>query len=184
MKKLSSRIKLFISIFIFATFAALMFSFGYNILEARNQERLNFINQKNLELSVLQREQQNFEQGKRDLANLMEKPYPPADLFSKDTRVVSEIRELEELASRYSLDFTLSVAGSSASAPKAVGVTGELLQVPYSVTVIGGFNNILKYIEASEHVSFVNQSQAVQIIALPEGAGSRAIINSQFFLKP
>lgn len=183
MTKLSPRIKLFISIFFFAAFAAAMFSFGYNVMEGRNQARLDVVNQKTLELLVLQREQQNFEQGKRDLSNLLEKPYPPQDLFSKDTRVVAEIRELEELAARYSLDFTLQVAGSSAAAPKAVGVSGDLVQIPYSVTLIGGFNNILKYIEASEHTSFINPAYAIDITAVADGE-SRATINSQFYLKP
>lgn len=183
MTKLSSRVKLFISIFVFAAFAAMMFGFGYSILEGRNQSRLDVVNQKNLELLVLQREQQNFEQGKRDLANLLEKPYPPQDLFSKDTKVVGEIRKLEEIADRYSLEFTLQVAGSAAAAPKATGVSGELLQIPYSVTVIGGFNNILKYIEATEHTDFINQGQAVELTASAQGT-TRAIINSQFYLKP
>lgn len=183
MAKLSSRIKLFISIAVFAIFAALMFSFGYGILDSRNQDRLDVVNKKNLELLVLEREQQNFEQGKRDLASLKEQPYPPQDLFSKDTRVVNEIRELEALANRYSLDFSLQVAGSSATAPKAVGVSANLLQVPYSVTVTGGFNNILKYIEASEHTTFINQGYALTIAAVANGE-TRAVISSQFYLKP
>lgn len=183
MAKLSPRIKLFISIAVFAMFSALMFSYGYSILDARNQARVDVVNQKSLELMVLQREQQNFEQGKRDLADLFQRAYPPQDLFSKDTRVVDEIRELEELASRYSLDFSLQVAGSSSTAPKAAGVSANLLQVPYSVTVTGGFNNILKYIEASEHTTFINQGYAVNINAVSNGE-TRAVINSQFYLKP
>lgn len=183
MTKLSSRIKLFASIAIFAVFSGMMFSFGYGVLDSRNQAQLDLVNQKNLELLVLEREQQNFEQGKNDLTSLKEQPYPPEDLFSKDTRVVNEIRELEELASRYSLDFSLQVAGSSATAPKAVGVSADLLQVPYSVTVTGGFNNILKYIEASEHTTFINQGYALQLNAVADGE-TRAVINSQFYLKP
>ncbi len=183
MSKLSSRIKLFISILLFAGFAAAMFSFGYSIFENRNRARLDIVNQKNLELLVLQREQQNYEQGKRDLSTLLEKPYPPQELFSKDTKVVGEIRALEDIAQRYSLDFTLQVAGSTEAAPKATGVTGDLLQIPYSVTVTGGFNNILKYIEATEHTNFVYQGTAIELTAIADG-DTRAIINSQFYLKP
>ncbi len=183
MSKVSSRVKLFISIISFAGFAALMFSFGYSIMENRNQSRLEIVNQKNLELLVLQREQQNFEQGKRDLATLLEKPYPPQELFSRDTKVVGEIRTLEAIAARYSLDFTLQVAGSAQAAPKAKGVSGELLQIPYSVTVSGPFNNILKYIEATEHANFINQAQAIELTAISDG-NTRATINSQFYLTP
>lgn len=183
MTKLNSRIKLFALIIGFAIFAGFMFGYGYSILENKNQARIDEVNAKSLELEVLRREQQNFEQGKRDLATLDEKTYPPQDLFSKDTRVVKEIRELEALANRYSLDFELQVAGTSATAPKAVGVSANLLQVPYSVTVTGGFNNIIKYIEATEHTTFINQALALTIAAVNDGKTS-AVINSQFYLKP
>lgn len=183
MKLGKARIKLFVVIVLFCGFAAAMFTFGYGIIEDRNQVRLDLISQKNLELEVLKREQKNFEQGKKDLENIEQRSYPPQDLFSKDTRVVKEIRELESLAARYSLEFALSVTGSSADAPKATGVGSELLQVPYQVSVVGGFNNILKYIKASEHTSFVTQTHAIDFSAEGDGR-TRAAISSQFYLKP
>ncbi|HMR55157.1 MAG TPA: hypothetical protein PKD34_01015 [Candidatus Doudnabacteria bacterium] len=183
MTKLSSKSKLIIVIGIFLGFAGIMFGFGYGILEARNQLRLDSVVEKGLELEILQREQRNFEQGKRDLVSLEEKTYPPQDLFSKDTRVVKEIRELEILAQQYNLEFELTVTGTSAEAAKAEGVSGELLIVPYQVAVEGAYNNILRYIEAAEHTTFINQTQSVSFTAL-EGNRTQAEIISQFYLKP
>lgn len=182
MSKLSYRIKLFIVIIVFAVFAAVMFGFGYTILESRNTTRLDVVNKQHLELEVLQREQKNFEQGKKDLATLDQKTYPPSELFSKDTKVVKEIRTLEELADRYSLDLTLSIAGTSKNAIKAPGVASELFVVPYTVSVEGSFVNILNYIAATEHTSFVTHAQEVQITSM-DNAKSRATITSQFYLK-
>lgn len=168
---------------LFGIFAGLMFTYGYGVLESRNQARLDLVNQKNLELEVLKKEQLTYEQGKKDIATLTEKPYPPQDLFSKDTKVVKEIKILEDLAKSYSLAFTLTISGTTKMASKVAGVSGELYLIPYTVTVEGAFNNIQKYIEAAEHSSFINETQQVSISSTPEGR-SRAVLSSVFYLKP
>lgn len=183
MSKVNSKTKLFVVTTAFAVFAGLMFTFGYSIVDGRNQQRLDLVNQKNLELEVLEREQHNFEQGKRDLASIRESDFPPEELFSNDTRVVSEIRDLEALAESYNLEFTLSISGTTETAIKATGVNGELLEVPYAVSVSGSFNNILKYLEATEHTVFINHTHQVQISARTANE-TRALINSKFYLKP
>lgn len=167
----------------FGIFVGLMFTYGYGILEGRNQARLDLVNQKNLELEVLKKEQLTFEQGKKDLATLTEKPYPPQDLFSKDTKVVKEIKILEDLAKSHSLNFSLTVSGTTKMATKVVGVSGELFFIPYIITVDGAFNNIQKFIEAAEHSSFVTETQQVAITSASEGK-ARAVLNSVFYLKP
>lgn len=182
MPKLTYRTKLFIVVITFAIFAGVMFTFGYGILESRNTARLDLVNKQNLELEVLKREQKNFEQGQIDLASLDKKTYPPADLFSKDTKVVKEIRVLEELADRYKLDLSLSISGSTKNAIKAPGVGSDLFIVPYVVSVEGTFNNILNYIASTEHTNFVTHTQEVQMSSIGEGK-TRATITSQFYLK-
>lgn len=183
MTKVSSKLKLIIVIVVFLGFAGVMFGFGYGILEKRNQLVLDRIVDKGLELAVLEREQRNFEQAKRDLASLEEKTYPPQDLFSKDTRVVKEIKELETLAQLYNLKFVLTVTGTSDEAVKAQGVSGQLLVVPYQVSIEGAYKNILRYMEAAEHTTFINQTQSVLITAL-EGNRTKAELISQFYLRP
>lgn len=182
MSKLSSRIKLFIVIIGFAVFAALMFTYGYGILESRNQVKLDLVNQKNLELEVLIKEQKNFEQGKKDIETLSQKTFPPQELFSKDTKVVKEIQTLETLAERYSLEMDLAVAGTSKNAIKVPGVTSELVLVPYIVTVEGAYNNIMQYVEAAEHTIFATQVKAVDFTAVEDG-NTRAEFSSEFYLK-
>jgi hypothetical protein len=182
MSKLTYRIKLFIVIVLFAIFAGIMFTFGYGILESKNTARLDLVNKQNLELEVLKREQKNSEQAKKDLATLDQKPHPPSELFSKDTKVVKEIRTLEDLAARYNLDFTMSISGTSKTAEKAPGVASDLSVVPYTVTVDGAFPNVLNYISATEHTNFVTHTEEIHISSIDNGM-VRATIASQFYLK-
>lgn len=182
MIKLSSRGKLFIVILVFAFFAAGMFTYGYGIMESRNQNRLDIVNQKNLELELLIKEQKNSEQAKQDLEQLSQKVFPPQELFSKDTKVVKEIQVLEQLADRYNLELGLRVAGTSKNATKVAGVGSDLVLVPYVVTVTGAFNNILKYVESVEHTTFVTQVTSVDISAGLDG-DTRAELSSEFYLK-
>lgn len=183
MLKLTSRVKLFLVIIGFALFAALMFTYGYDILDSRNQAKLESVSKQNLELQVLKKEQLNFEQGKKDIATLSQKTFPPQDLFSKDTKVVKEIKALEDLAKQYSLVFDLEVSGTTKTAVKVPGVTGDLFLVPYNVTITGTFNNIQKYIQVAEHTSFINQTQRITVQAGSEGK-TRASLESVFYLKP
>ncbi len=183
MFKLNSRIKLFITMIIFGIFAGWMFLYGYGIMENKNLTKLDSVNKKNLEIEVLKKEQLTYEHGKKYIATLSEKPFPPQDLFSKDTKVVKEIRTLEDLAKKYGLEFTLEVSGTTKTAVKATDVGGDLLQVPYTVNVEGPYNNIQKYVEAAEHTAFINQTQSLAIVAL-EGGKSKASLVSVFYLKP
>lgn len=183
MLKLTSRIKLFLVLAGFAIFAALMFTYGYGVLDTRNAAQLDLVTKQNLELQVLKKEQLNFEQGKKDIASLSQKTFPPQDLFSKDTKVVKEIKLLEDLAKQYSLQFDLQVSGTTSTAQKVAGTSGGLLLVPYTVTIMGSFNNIQKYVEAAEHTPFINQSQSITVQGGASGQ-TRASLNSVFYLKP
>ncbi len=182
MPKLSARLKLILLIAGFVVFTMLMFLYGYGIMERRNQSLLDNTLQKRLELEVLKREQKNFEQGKKDIATLDQKEYPPQDLFSKDTKVVKEIQKLEALAANYNLKISLSVSGTSKTAKKATGVSGDLLLVPYIVSLEGSYTNIVRYVQSAEHTSFINKTQAVRLAALQNG-NVKATLNSEFYLK-
>ncbi len=180
---LTYRIKLFALLIGFAVFAALMFTYGYGIFEGRNQAQLDSVSKQNLELLVLKKEQLNFEQGKKDIAALSQKTFPPQDLFSKDTKVVKEIKILEDLAKQYGLEFDLQVSGTTKNAVKVPQVSGELFLVPYTVTVTGPFAGIQKYVEMAEHTSFINQTQNINLQAGEDGR-TKATLKSVFYLKP
>lgn len=181
--KLTARTKLFAVIIAFVVFAGFMFTYGYGIMEAQNRTQLDTINQKKLELLILEREQENFTQGKKDIAELQSKEYPPQELFSKDTKVVKEIKKLEELASRYSLEMSLSVTGSVETAEEATEVTSELLIVPYTLQLEGAYQNLQKFLQAAEHTAFINHVTQINVEAEETGM-VRANLFSRFYLQP
>lgn len=182
MKKLGYRFKIVILLVVFSLFTFGMFAMGYDIFAGRNQSLADSAAQRRLEYDVLVREQKIFEQGKKDLAELESKPYPPEELFSKDTKVVKEIKLLEDTAARYGVSLTLSVSGTAKTAPKVGGVTGDLVLVPYTVTLEGAFENLMKYVQESEHLPFVTYTKVMTINALPNG-NSRMVLNSDFYIK-
>jgi Tfp pilus assembly protein PilO len=183
MKNISSKIKIVILVVAFALFAILMFMYGYDILATRNQALADAAAQRHLEYEVLQREQRNFDQGKKDLAELSEKKHPPTDLFSKDTKVVKEIQMLEATAARFGLTMSLNVSGTVKTAPKVPGVSGELYLVPYIVVLNGPFEDIMRYIQAIEHMPFVSYTKLMSLSYDDVEKNVQATINSDFYIK-
>jgi len=70
MFKLTSRIKLFLVLAGFGIFAAIMFTYGYGILESSNTDKLGIVTKLSLEMQGLKKEQIIFEQGKKDIENI------------------------------------------------------------------------------------------------------------------
>lgn len=181
-KQQSPRTKLILVIALFAAFVIFMFTFGYGILEGRNKAQLGVIEKRKLDLLVLEREQQNFRQGRLDIEELESKEYPPQELFSKDTKVVKEIKQLENLASDYNLEFTLGVTGGVETAEEATEVTSELLIIPYTITLEGAYLNLIKYLQAAEHTLFVNHTSEIRMTS-QKGGTVRTQLFSRFYLK-
>ncbi len=181
-KNIGFRIKILVLVGSFFLFAFGMFFAGYGILSRLNQTLADGAAQRRLEYEVLVREQMTFEQGKKDFAELANKPYPPEELFSRDTKVVKEIKLLEETAAKFGVTLRLSVTGTTKTAPKVPGVSGELVLVPYTVTLEGAFENLIKYVQESEHLPFVTYTKVINLTALPDGT-SRLTLNSDFYIK-
>ena len=182
MTKFSYKYKIIAAAVLFLIFALGMFFYGYNILDGRNQALADTAMQRQAELEMLRREQKSFEQGKKDLANLDARQVPPDELFSKDTKVVKEIRILEENAARFGLDFKLAIAGTTKTALVVKGASSELYVVPYTATLEGTYDELNNYLQEAEHLPFATHTTKVSIQAL-EGGGIRAILSSQFFIK-
>lgn len=180
--KLGYKPKIVILVAAFSIFAFGMFTIGYDTLDNLNQALADSAAQRRLEYEVLVREQRTFEQGKKDLGELVKKPYPPEELFSRDTKVVKEIKLLEETAARFNVDLKLTVSGTAKTAPKVPGVSGELVLVPYVVNLEGSFENLMKYVQESEHLPFVTYTKKFTISALPDG-NARMTLNSEFYIK-
>lgn len=182
MKGMTSKLKIIILVTVFILFAGGMYFFGYNIMANRNQVLADSIAKSNVELEVLQREQKSFEQGKKDLAILEKSQYPPDDLFSRDTKVVKEIQQLESAAQRYGLEMIISVSGSVTAATPAEGTFSELFAIPYTINIEGSSDNILLFMQALERMPFITHTNTLSISVVDEDTTS-GVITSEFYIK-
>lgn len=182
MKNLSNKIKIFLVAATFLLFAGGMFLYGYGILGARNQAIADSVTQRRLELDILQREQKNFEQGKKDLAQLESATYPPEQLFSNDTKVVKEIQQMEAAANLYNLQMELSISGTTKTAEKVPGAAEDLYVIPYTLTLNGTFNDTLLFTQATEHLPFVTQVKQVAVSVAKDDQAT-TIFTSEFYIK-
>lgn len=182
MKKLNFKFKIFILIGLLVILIGGMFLFGFGIMAGRNQRLTDKLAQKTLELEVLKREQESFEQGKIDLAALDKASYPPEELFSSDTKLVKEIQQLESVAQLYSVGLITSISGTAEAAEKVQGTKGDLFIVPYTLTLTGDFDNVMLFIQAMEHLPFVTKVQQLTISTSGE-VGSSTIVAAEFYIK-
>ncbi len=182
MKQLTYKTKIFLAIGFLVVFIGGMFLFGYGIIASRNQIITDKLSEKTLEWEVLKREQESFEKGKVDLAVLEKASYPPEELFSRDTKLVKEIQQLESAAQLHGLELVISISGTVESAIKAAGTRGELFVVPYTLTLTGDFAKSLMFIQNMEHLPFVTRAREINITSNPD-TGSSTVISADFFIK-
>lgn len=182
MKGITSKIKMIVLLVAFTIFAVGMYVFGYGIMASKNQLLADSIAERNVQLEVLQREQKSFEQGKKDLAILEKSQYPPEELFSRDTKVVKEIQQLESAAQQYSLEMKIIVSGSVKVAKAVPGTSSGLFAVPYTLTLTGTPENILLFTQSAERMPFVTHAKNYGISVLGGGKTS-ATIASEFYIK-
>lgn len=182
MKGITSKAKIILVIVLFILFAAGMFLFGYGIMAGGNQATADIVAQKRIELEVLEREQKSFEQGKIDLAQLDSSSYPPDELFSRDTKVVKEIQQLEAAAQRFGLELSISVTGSTKTAVKVPNTSADLYAVPYTITLDGPVTSVLQFMQTAERMPFITHAKDVAInVGLAEK--TTTIISSEFYVK-
>lgn len=180
--KLNSKIKIILVLVGFVLFTGAMFWFGYDIIGARNHALADSIAKQRVELNLLQREQKSFEEGKKDLAELAKSAYPPEDLFSRDTKVVKEIQQLEAVAQKYDIDLTLTVSGTSQTAVKATGTSAELFAVPYKLILAGTFENTLKFMQVTQRLPFITHAKDISVVSTKDDQ-TRTQISSEFYIK-
>ena len=182
MKKLTYRIKIIIIASALAVFLLAMFLYGFGVMAGRNESIKNTLAQKNIELEILKREQQSFEQGLKDLAELEKASYPPEGLFSNDIHLVSQIQQLEAEAKIYGLAMTIAISGSTETAIKLKNTKNELFSIPYTVTLQGGFDDTLKFIQAMEQLPFVTHVNGISV-KTSSTEDPTTIIKADFFIK-
>ena len=182
MKGITNKLKIILTCAIFIIFAAGMLLLGYGVMANRNQAIADMIALRRVELESLKREQKSFEQGKKDLAQLEASEHPPAELFSRDTKVVKEIQQLESAAQQFDLDLKISVTGTTKTAILVPNTNGELYSVPYNITLNGTFGSIVKFMQTAERLPFITHAKAVSINAFEKDQAT-AVLSSEFYIK-
>jgi Tfp pilus assembly protein PilO len=180
---MSYKIKNYIVIAALGLVFVLLFTYFFGLFDTRNELMAQEVQSKEKELAAAQAEQRSFQQAQKDLEALKELPLQPQDFFSVDTRLVKEIKTLEDLAGEIGLKLTLQVSGTSKAAAKAPNTTSALLVVPYTMSLEGSFPKVVSYLNAIEHLPFVTTVQTLEINALPKDL-VRTSISAQFYIKP
>ena len=182
MKKLTYKYKIIILLAVIILFLIGMFVMGFQVMALRNGTLTGELSQQSLELEILKREQQSVQQGLKDLATLEKSSYPPGGLFSNETNLVYQIQKMESAAELYNIKLSMGISGSSKTAVKAKGVKGELYIIPYIATVNGEFTDIMRFIQAMEHITFITHTNTVTLDTNVE-TGTTAKFNSEFYIK-
>ncbi len=180
--KLSYKYKIYIAIAGFLVISGVLFGFLFSILQGQSETIAARIFEKDKEYKGLQAEQLSYEAGKKDLAKLEELPTKPADLFSQDVRLVKEIQTLEALANSASLKMTFTISGTAAEAKKAANSIANIYVVPYIMNVTGSYQDIIRFMDQTEHVPFVTHFQEVSLTALEAGQVRGAFVGN-FYIK-
>lgn len=181
-KKLSAKYKIFVVLATWVVVGLILQFYVYKILDKSNTALVGKIEQQNREMSVLDAERISFEKAQEDLDLLTKKPLQPEDLFSKDVTLVNEVKYLEELGNSLGVDFSLSgLSGTTKSSPKAK-TTGDLVIVPYSMSVSGSFSKVVDFIETFENLPFITVLDGLSLTTLGEGEVS-ASLRANFYLK-
>lgn len=173
--------KIYIVVFSFFLVSAIMFLFVFGKLHDRNIRLSTDVSSKRQTLEQLAQEQRSFEQGKKDVEALKTKAVQPGELFSRDTRVVKEIKTLEDLSKINELDMTLLISGTAKNAQK-VKSSAQILSLPYSVTVTGAFDKTLAFLDSIENLNFITPVKTLTISA-QKGGVVKSTISADFYIQ-
>lgn len=160
----------------------ILFGYGFGILDNDNASAEKIIKDQRTMLNDLQNEQRSFQLASQDLETLKAKAHQPDDFFSKDVRVVNEIKTLETIGAQYNVGFELKISGTAASGAKTPGVTGSILSIPYTIGLTGGFSDIMAFMEQMEQLGFVTHVKAVSL-SNAGGGKVHAVLNAIFYIQ-
>lgn len=174
--------KIYIAIGIFLIISGFLSGYFFKLIDRSSNVIAESIQKKSVELKGLEAEQRSYEAGKKDLEKLKSLTMRPEDLFSRDTRLVKEIQTFELLANQNNLQVTLSISGSAADAQKLAKSTSNIFVIPYTMSVVGKYSEVIKFLDEMEHVPFVTHITNLQINTVTEN-NIRATLAGNFFIK-
>ena len=135
------------------------------------------------DLAMLKAERESYTRAQQDLVMLSQHSHQPEDFFSKDVTLVKEIETLEQWAERLNAQIQISgISGTISSVPKAKALT-SLAVIQYSINISGEFNQVLKYIEVLENLSFVTNISTINLSNAEHGNVSAGISASLYIKK-
>ncbi len=182
MKNWSAKNKIIVLALVWIGLIFGMFWRAFEVLDNQNQTTLDSMSRQRRDLAVLKAEKASYEMAKQDLDKLSQQQIQPGDLFSQDVTLVREIATLQNWADRLGVKVQLGgISGTAATASKAKTVT-PLGVIPYSINISGEFNQVLRYFEVLENLSFVSNLGSMAMNKAESGSVN-AGLTANFYIK-
>lgn len=182
MGNLSAKNKIYVLVATWVVGIALLFLYGFPILDASNETLVNKHAEQQRSLATLQAEVESFKQAQSELDKVVKQKYSPEDLFSQDVSLVQELRTLEELGQKHSVTVSIGgLSGTLKSAQKAKTLS-EVFMVPYSLSISGPYENTIAFLEHIEHLRFITTVNSLSMSAISDNEVSLNL-NAVFYLR-
>lgn len=173
--------KLAVSSVVFGLVALAAFMFVFPFQQRQVDAGLSKLLETKKTVLELRQEQKNMLLAKQDIDEVKSKNLQPEDFFSRDTTLVSEIRNLESLASKLSVSISLSVSGTVNSGVK-VSESKALLGIPYNLTLTGQYSDVARFLESMENSANLISVRSVSLGASGKGEVSAGLTGA-FYIK-
>lgn len=158
-----------------------LFVYGFSFFDEKTLAVQTDLTTAKAELSKLKAEQQAVKLAKQDLETVKTKNIQPEDFFKKDTTLVDQVQQLEQMSKKYDLDFQLGLSGTISNGTPAKGIEG-IVVIPFNVSVGGSLQNVEKFIESFEHMPYIVYQNSLNITAAAHNQVN-AQMSANFFIR-
>lgn len=159
-----------------------VFAYGFNILNASNQVAMDNIAKDQKDIQALQQQEQSFQEAQREVKQMQDAQPQPSEFFSQDITLVKELETLESLGKNLNVKLVISgVSGTIATVPKAP-TQSALFVVSSSLSVTGGLDQVVNFLQATEHLGFIMSVNSFTFTALG-GQQVNASMNIAFYIR-
>jgi Tfp pilus assembly protein PilO len=158
-----------------------LFLYGFSFFDSKTLAVQTELSTAKGELSKLKAEQQAVKLAKQDLEAVTTKKIQPTDFFKKDTTLVDQVQELEQMSKKYDLDFQLGLSGTISNGTPVKGIDG-IVMIPFNVSVSGSLQNVEKFIESFEHMPYIVYENSINITSAAHNQVN-AQMSANFFIR-
>jgi hypothetical protein len=114
------------------------------------------------ELEKLRQQTRVLQKMQEDLNNIKRQPVQPEDFFTRDVKLVHEIQHEEEIAAQTGNKIKLTISGTADKAQN-IQSASALFQVPYTITLQGRFDGLIKFLDLLENSYFISPVSGLNI---------------------